>query len=309
MLYSVITFSLLVSLIRGYAGPGSCSGACNTHDPAVIQRSYDGVYFRFTTGNDISVAKASSLSGPWTNQGSVLPKGSSINLAGNKDLWAPDVHLIGSTYYLYYAVSTFGSQSSAIGLATSSSLDVGTWTDLGATGVASASGKPYNAIDPNLISVGSNYYLTFGSFWDDIYQAPMTSPPTRSVGAAPSNLVYNSTGTHAIEGSYLFAYSGYYYLFFSSGICCNYNTAKPATGSEYKIMLDSNGKSCLSGGGTVVLASHDNIYGPGGQGVFTDSKLGPVLYYHYANTNIGISDSQYQFGWNALTWSDGWPTV
>lgn len=31
---------------------------------------------------------------------------------------APDVTNIGGTYYLYYAVSAFGSQDSAIGLAT-----------------------------------------------------------------------------------------------------------------------------------------------------------------------------------------------
>jgi arabinan endo-1,5-alpha-L-arabinosidase len=30
-----------------------------------------------------------------------------------------------------------------------------------------------------------------------------------------------------------------------------------------------------------VLASHDNVYGPGGQGVIADPSLGSVLYYHY----------------------------
>lgn len=58
---------------------------------------------------------------------------------------------------MYYAVSTFGSQNSAIGVATSSTMEVGSWTDHGATGVASSAGKLYNAIDPNLILVGSTY--------------------------------------------------------------------------------------------------------------------------------------------------------
>jgi len=34
-----------------------------------------------------------------------------------------------------------------------------------------------------------------------------------------------------------------------------------------------------------------------------------VLYYHYANPTIGLSDADYQFGWNVLNWSNGWPTV
>ncbi len=58
--------------------------------------------------------------------------------------------LHGSTYYAYYAVSTFGSQNSAIGLATSSSMDPGTWTDQGQV-FASTTGAQFNAIDPNVV--------------------------------------------------------------------------------------------------------------------------------------------------------------
>lgn len=124
---------------------------------------------------------------------------------------------------MYYAVSTFGSQTSAIGLATSSTMDVGSWTDLGATGISSTSAKPYNAIDPNLIAVGSNYYLNFGSFWGDIYQAEMNSNPTK-VAASSYNIEYDGNGDHPDEGSYMFYYDGYYYLLWSNGICCGYDT-------------------------------------------------------------------------------------
>lgn len=71
---------------------------------------------------------------------------------------------------MYYAVSTFGSQNSDIGYATSATMEVGSWTDHGSTGVRSSSGSPYNAIDPNLIEAGSSYLMNFGSFWGDIYQ-------------------------------------------------------------------------------------------------------------------------------------------
>ncbi|ESZ91594.1 arabinan endo-1,5-alpha-L-arabinosidase C [Sclerotinia borealis F-4128] len=309
----------LLSLVAAYSNPGSCSGNCYAHDPSLIQRSSDGTWFQFNTGNGIGIWKATALAGPWTYVGDALSGGSKIDLTGNTDLWAPDVHLVGSTYYMYYAVSAFGSQNSAIGVATSTTMEVGSWTDRGATGVASSSGKLYNAIDPNLILVGSTYYLNFGSFWDDIYQVAMSSTPTKASGSASYNLAYNSTGTHAEEGSYMFYYSGYYYLLISSGICCGYDTSKPASGAEYKIVMcrstsatgnfvDQSGKACAAGGGTTLLASHGNVYGPGGQGVYLSSS-GPILYYHYANPTIGLGDANYRFGYNYLTFSNGWPVV
>jgi len=315
---------LLPLFVSAYSNPGACSGACNTHDPSLIQRTSDGKWFRFGTGGGIGISSASSISGPYTYLGVALSGGSSISLTGNTDLWAPDVHYVAGTYYMYYAVSTFGSQSSAIGVATSTTLEVGSWTDHGATGVASASGKAYNAIDPTLLMVSStSYQLSFGSFWSDIYQVSFASPPLKvSSSATASQLSYNSTGAHAQEGSYIFwsSSTSYYYLLISAGTCCGYDTSLPAAGDEYRIImgrstsptgpfLDKDGKDMKVGGGSTLLKSHGTVYGPGGQGVYTGSSLGAVLYYHYADTTIGLADSQYLFGWNVLTFSDGWPAV
>ncbi|KAI2463831.1 glycoside hydrolase family 43 protein [Annulohypoxylon bovei var. microspora] len=309
-----------MSVVSGYANPGACSGTCtNTHDPSIIRRS-DGTYFRFSTNGKIAVHTAPDITGPWTYKGAALPSGSKINLDGNQNLWAPDVSLIGSTYYLYYSVSTFGVQDSAIGVATSSSLDVGTWTDLGSTGIESASGKPYNAIDANLINADGTYYLTFGSFWQDIYQVAMTSTPEAVASGASSYQVAYDPVKADEEGSFIFKNGNYYYLFYSKGQCCGYDTSKPAAGGEYKVMVcrstsatggfvDATGKACTSSGGTVVLESHGNIYGPGGQGVYNDPTHGPILYYHYVNTTIGYADGQKQFGWNTINFSSGWPVV
>lgn len=197
---------------------------------------------------------------------------------------------VGDYYYLYYSVSSFGSQDSAIGLARSSTMDYGTWTDLGSIGVTSSSSKKYNAIDPNLYEADGTYYLTFGSFWNDIYSVEMKSTPTAHSGSAV-NTAYTSDG-QGEEGSFIFPYDGYYYLFYSKGQCCGYDSSKPASGLEYKIMVcrstsptsdfvDAEGTSCTDGGGTYVLESHDTVYGPGGQGVYDDPTYGPIIYYHY----------------------------
>jgi arabinan endo-1,5-alpha-L-arabinosidase len=168
----------------------------------------------------------------------------------------------------------------------------------------------------------------------------MSNPPkTVASDASSVNIAYMPTGTHAQEGSFVYKYGSNYYLFYSAGICCGYDSSKPAAGAEYKIKVcrsssptsgyvsllpcvrwlvqcftdalkvDKNGVTCTAGGGTTVLESHDFVYGPGGQGVFNDPNLGPVLYYHYVDTRIGYADGQKQFGINQLNFSSGWPVV
>lgn len=151
-------------------------------------------------------------------------------------LKAPDVQLVNGVYHVYYSVSTFGSQNSAIGLATSPTMEAGSWTDKGATGIVSSSSKAYNAIDANLINADGTYYMNFGSFWNDIYQAPMNSAATK-VSASSYNIAYQPSGSHAVEGAYMYKYGSYYYLFFSVGTCCGYDTSRPASGDEYKIKV------------------------------------------------------------------------
>lgn len=207
------------------------------HRP-LTHRVPSGTYFRFATGGSIDIHTAPSIQGPWVAAGAVLPSnGSRIAYAGARDAWAPDVHRVRGAYVLYYAVSTFGSQESAIGVATSGSLEAGTWTDRGSTGVSSSAGDDYNAIDPNLIRAGGTAYLTFGSFWGDIFQTTLASDALTWSGAAPYGVEFNATGTRPSEGAYMYRHREYYYLFFSSGICCNYNVVRPAPGDEYKIMV------------------------------------------------------------------------
>lgn len=131
----------------------------------------------------------------------------------------------------------------------------------------------------------------------DLYAVEMTNPPTKPSTSAV-NIAYNASSDHAEEGSfvYLRGSTGYYYLFFSAGACCGYDTSKPAAGLEYSIRVcrstsitgpyvDANGVSCTSSGGTMVLASHGTVYGPGGQGLLVDAAHdGVVLYYHYGKS-------------------------
>ncbi|KAI9984343.1 hypothetical protein PInf_005691 [Phytophthora infestans] len=310
---------LVAGVTNGYAYPQACSGVCtNAHDPSIIRRD-DGTYFRFSTGNKIAIHSAPDLTGPWKYLGAAVPDGSKINLKGRDDIWAPEVNKIGDTYYLYYSVSSFGTQSSAIGLTQSKTMEAGSWVDAGSIGVTSDATKKYNAIDPNLIQVGSQYYLNFGSYWQGLHQTNMTSPPTKSSGGSASQIAFTSN-FEVVEAAFEFAYNGYYYLFFSKGSCCQFDKKRPAKGKEYRILVcrsksptggfvDKDNVDCRNNGSSIVLESHDWVYGPGGQGVYNDPTHGPVMYYHYVDTRIGFADGDKRFGWNKLDFSSGWPTV
>lgn len=150
--------------------------------------------------------------------------------------------------------------------------------------------------------------------------------------APPGQLVYNST--HSIsEGSFEFWLPNagpenkkYYYMFYSQGACCNAKDQLAPAGDEYRInvcrseaalgpFVDADGKNCLSeNGGTLVLGSHDNVYAPGGQGVYVSPEDGKIImYYHYVKTDLAVDDvyayENFQFGFNYLDFSSGWPVV
>lgn len=135
-------------------------------------------------------------------------------------------------------------------------MELGSWTDHGSVGIQSSSLKDYNAIDPSLIEVDGTYYMNFGSFWDDIYQVEMNSAATAASGSS-YNIAYYPDGTHPEEGSYMYEYGSYYYLFYSWGICCDYNEDLPASGQEYHI------KVCRSTSATGSFVSFLGTFLPG----------------------------------------------
>ncbi|KAF3187715.1 hypothetical protein TWF788_001934 [Orbilia oligospora] len=306
----VTAFLSLAGIVSAYANPGACSGDCSVHDPAVIRRVSDGKFYRFSTNNFISIASASNIAGPWTYLGQALPGGSKIGGFAGVDLWAPDIIYNNGLYYLYYSVSSFGSQKSAIGVATSPTMDPGSWTDQGTTGVASSNGAAYNAIDSNIIKVGNDFYISFGSFWGDIYQAKMESNLFKKTGSS-SQIAWTSFGNGAMEGAFIYYRQGYYYLFTSWGNCCQL-VPRPAAGTEYHMRVcrsttatggykDKDGVDCKQSGGTIVLESHSYTYAPGHGGVIDVPGV--------VNNNQGTNQAATYFGWNVIGWSGGWPAV
>jgi hypothetical protein len=285
-------------------------GDTYAHDPSRITKQGD-TYYVFYTSQGI-VEKASTDLRNWTDISQVFPGSppawtTSAVPGFTGDFWAPDVIYLNGIYYLYYAVSTFGSQVSAIGLVTTTNLATGLWTDQGAI-ILSTNGTAYNCIDPcPLVDSNGTMWLTFGSYWNGIYLMQLNPATGKRISAnSPlTQLAYNSS----IEGSFLYQQGGYYYLFVNWNTCCEginstYNIRVGRSTAVTGPYLDRNGVNMASSGGSMYLESTARFIGPGQAGILNDNGTNWLTYHYYDGNNAGTPT----LGLGQMTWStNGWP--
>ncbi len=293
-------------------------GDLRTHDPSLIFDGRD--WYVFSTGDPavangtIQIRRSRDLR-TWEYAGNVfdqIPSWASQTVPGVTNLWAPAIHKHENLYYLYYSVSTFGSNRSAIGVATNTTLDPRrpgyAWIDRGLV-TSSAPGNDYNAIDPAIIDDGNGTpYLAMGSFWSGIRMLRLEWPSGMVAPGQgePLRLADRFVPPNAIEGASIVKRGGRYYLFVSFDFCCR------GTGSTYKIAVgrsdqvtgpyyDRLGTPLQHGGGTVILSENGTMFGPGG----ADASTG-LLAYHWYDAE---ANGDFRLGIRTIDWDDGWPTV
>lgn len=300
----------LVAFTAAAAFVNDLKGDLGVHDPVLIKAG--STYYVYSTGNLLQ-GKASGDRITWRNTGSVLNPGPtwfSAEAPGNNgtDAWAPDISLRNGTFWLYYSVSSFGKNTSAIGLAISPTLSNPTWTDKGVV-IKSIGNNNYNCIDPNIFTDDDGkVWLSFGSFWSGIKIVeldPATGKP-RSVNPQVTAIAQYVAG---IEAPFIIKRGKYYYLFVSWDSCCKgvSSTYKIVVGRSIRVdggYVDKTGKSMLSAGGTILDAGDEVRKGPGHNGIFTDNDTTFCVNHYYDATANGASRLQIR----PLYWDTEWPS-
>jgi arabinan endo-1,5-alpha-L-arabinosidase len=284
------------------------------HDPSTIVRCKDE-YWLFGTGPGLRSWRSKDLvhwqAGPRVFE--ALPAWAKEAVPANRGgLWAPDVIYHEGRFLLYYSVSTWGRNTSAIGLVTNPTLDPADpnfqWTDQGWV-VRSTSKDDFNAIDPGVTrDAEGNLWLVFGSYWSGIKLVqldPRTGKPL--AGARLHALAHHSS----IEAACVYRRSNWYYLFVNWGQCClgvqsTYNIRvgrSPAITGPY---VDRAGRELLAGGGTLVASSAGRFIGPGHAGIFNDGDREWFSFHFYDQARGGAPTLAVA----PLSWSaDGWPVL
>jgi arabinan endo-1,5-alpha-L-arabinosidase len=307
--------ALLLGAWLASAPAYALQGALGIHDPSTIVKS-GNTYWVFGTGDGIACKYSTDLIN-WTDAKSVYTKtvypswinGKVPGFAGT--FWAPECKFMNGKYYLYYSCSTFGSQVSAIGLATNPTLDPASpyykWTDQGEV-ISSNASSVANAIDPAVYTDASNnLWFIYGSYFGGIRITQLDAATGKALNVANQFTVANG----GVEAAYVAYNSGYYYLFVNRGTCCNgaastYYIQVGRSASPTGPFLDQAGQDLNTNGGTTLLSRAGRYIGPGHTGLFTENGVTYFSHHYYDGYDNGAP----KLGLAQLTWSaSGWPTV
>jgi arabinan endo-1,5-alpha-L-arabinosidase len=283
------------------------------HDPSIIQSG--NVFYLFCTGRGLGVRSSTDLF-HWKRVGRVFAENPpwTRDYSPGGSMWAPDISCVDGEYRLYYAVSAFGKTSSAIGLSVNKTLDNTSpdyrWIDRGKV-IQTPAGNNWNAIDPCAFDdADGNNWMVLGSCWSGLKLVPLN----RKTGllANPQQLPISVAAYppgNLIEEGYIRRHDEFYYLWESVDHCCRgaQSTYRILVGRSKSVRgpyVDRDGKPMSRGGGTLVLASYDDVRGPGSCAIVPFAGHDFLIHHEYDAANRGTPTLQIR----RLFWTDdGWP--
>ena len=330
LLFVCIVLGWVASAIAAPPELLTLSGDLAVHDPVLIKEA--DVYYVFCTGGFwgqgiVPIRKSPDMR-HWERDGFVfdrLPDWVAAEVPKARNAWAPDISHFGGKYHLYYSLSSFGVNDSAIGLATNATLDRSKpdykWVDEGLVVRSRAGVDDFNAIDPNLVvEDDENVWLSWGSFWGGIMMRRVdpqtgklssTDTTLHKLAARPRLNPHKTPPTEgAIEAPTIFRHGDHWYLFVSFDFCCR------GAKSDYKVVvgrsktitgpyLDQDGRRMSDGGGTLVIeAATEHWRGAGHEACYHENGVDYLAFHAYA-AETGRSQLQI----STIEWQDGWPRV
>ena len=274
-------------------------------DPTVI-RAEDGTFYLYATEDmrNVPIFHSANLV-DWKLVGTAFTDNSRPKWLPKGGIWAPDIQR--GKYYLYYAKSVWGGEWDAgIGVAVSNN-PAGPFVDRGCMFTSKQIGIQ-NCIDPFYIEDGGKKYLFFGSF-HGIYGVELTADGLHvKQGAKPREVA----GTF-MEATYIRRRGGYYYLFGSTGTCCEgarstYRITIGRSKSLFGPYVDKAGQRLLDNHYNILLDKDDSVLGPGhNAGLITDDAGNDYMFYH--GFKASDPDAGRAVWLSRIVWADGWPSA
>ena len=297
------------------------------HDPVAIKEG--DTYYIYCTGRGISTFSSPDLKN-WEQGPPVFEQkpvwADSVVTDFKNHIWAPDISFHHGKYYLYYSVSAFGKNTSAIGVTTNTVLDPKdenyNWKDQGIVIESVPNRDLWNAIDPNLIiDENDTPWLAFGSFWDGLKLVKLNKNLTEiaqpqewhTIARRERNfeLADSDPGNAALEAPFIFKKNDYYYLFLSWDLCCRgeNSTYKVVVGRSKNVTgpyVDKTGKEINNGGGTLLVEGNADWYGAGHNSTYTFDGTDYIIFHAYDASDNGAPKLKI----SELEWdSENWPKL
>jgi len=287
--------AIAFAIAAAFAVSASLTGAAQAaqvgvHDPVMAKQG--DRYYLYSTGPGITFYSSTDLKN-WKPEGRVF-KGEPTwakNAAPtfNDHIWAPDIYHHDGKYYLYYSVSGFGKNTSAIGVTVNQTLDPRSpdykWEDQGQV-VQSIPGRDlWNAIDSHVIDDAQGTpWMSFGSFWGGLKLVKLDASRTKLAEPQewhtiarrerPAFTPDEEAAPAQIEAPFIFSKPDWYYLFASWDLCCKGkdSTYKVVVGRSKSVKgpyLDRNGVDMAKGGGSIVIQGDKDWAGLGHNSAYT----------------------------------------
>ncbi|MDI1256970.1 MAG: arabinan endo-1,5-alpha-L-arabinosidase [Flavobacterium sp.] len=296
------------------------------HDPVMIEQ--DGIYYVFCTGKGISMFSSKDKQ-EWKQEKPIFENApdwvKNVVPDFKNHIWAPDISFHNGQYYLYYSVSAFAKNTSAIAVATNKTLNPEDkdykWEDHGIVIQSFPNRDLWNAIDPNLVFDENNIpWLSFGSFWDGLKLVKLNADllsiaqPQQwyTIARRERSFELDDTdpGNAALEAPFIFKKNDFYYLFLSWDLCCRgeKSTYKIVVGRSKNVQgpyVDATGKALNDGGGTILLQGNQNWYGVGHNSTYTFDGKDYMVFHAYDASQKGAPKLKIK----EITWENGWPKV
>ncbi|WP_193597112.1 arabinan endo-1,5-alpha-L-arabinosidase [Microbacterium sp. YJN-G] len=315
-------------------------GARNAHDPTIV-RGDDGLWYMFSTdaaaGVDRIPAGAHVRTSPdlvtWTFRGTALdgvPQQAG-EWSGAAGLWAPEVvrwpdaggdeRDAEPRWHMYYSASTFGSRTSAIGLATASAPS-GPWTDRGIVIATHHDRDAVNAIDAAVVfDADGAPWMIYGSFFGGIHAVELSIETGKRLRDEPGALIARRPRSvdGAIEGAYVVRRDGRYVLFVSyDSLADTYSVRVGVSDAITGPYLDHQGRELTSPAeadaestGTKVLGGLRfpggvGLIAPGHNSIFHDGDATFMVHH----VRLADAPTQHEAQVRRVHWTaSGWPLV